>query len=85
MQADYINLTADGNLSRKSTSSCTSDSGEALENWQNRLHEVSIRRCTRITRYVRQVENEVRDFPTYEILPNLATFLTEFEGLIIES
>ena len=31
MQEDYINLTAYGNLSWRCTSSCTSDSGEALE------------------------------------------------------
>ena len=37
---DYINPTTDGKLSWQSVSSCTSDSGEALENWQNRLQEV---------------------------------------------
>ena len=52
MQEDYINPTTDGNLRWKSASSCTSDLGEALENWKNRLHEVSIRRCARVTRYV---------------------------------
>ena len=46
---DYINPTMDGNLRWRSTSSCTSDSGEALENWKNRLHEVSMRRCARVT------------------------------------
>ena len=35
LQEDYINSTAYGNLSWKSASSCTSDSGEALDNWQN--------------------------------------------------
>ena len=44
-----------------------------------------MRRCTRITRSVRRVENELRELPTYEGLPNLATFLTEFEGLVTES
>ena len=52
MKEDYINPTTDGNLSWKSASSCTSDSGEALENWKNRIYEVSMRRCTRVTRYV---------------------------------
>ena len=52
MQEDYINPTADGNLRWKSASSCTSDSREALENWKNWLHEVSMRRCTRIMRFV---------------------------------
>ena len=31
------------------------------------------------------MDNELREFPTYEVLPNLATFLTEFEGLVTES
>ena len=52
LQEDYINLTADGNLIWKSASSCTSDSREALDNWQNILDELSMRRCTRVTRYV---------------------------------
>ena len=82
LQSDYINPTADGNLSWRSTSSCTSDSGEALENWKNRLHEVSIRGCTRINRYVRWVETQSRELPTYEGLPNLVTFLREFEEMI---
>ena len=52
LKYDYINPTTYGNLSWRSTSSCTSDSGEALENWKNRLHEVSMRRCARVTRSV---------------------------------
>jgi hypothetical protein len=32
-QHDYINPTADGNLSWRSESACSSDSEEALENW----------------------------------------------------
>ena len=39
---------------------------------------------TRITRSVRWVEFEDRELPTYEGLPNLAEYLTEFEGLVIE-
>ena len=49
---DYINPIADGNLSWWSVISCTSDSGDALENWKNRLHEVSMRRCARIIEFV---------------------------------
>ena len=52
LQEDYINLIVDGNMSWKSASSCTSDLGEALENWQNILHEFSTRRCVRVTRSV---------------------------------
>ena len=85
LEEDHINPTTDGNPSWKSASSCTSDSGEALENWKNPLPEVSMRRCAKVTRFVRQAENELREFPTYEGLPNLATFLTEFESIVIES
>ena len=42
-----------------------------------------MRRCMRVTRSVQWVENELRELPTYEGLPNLATFLTNFEGLRI--
>ena len=66
MHEDHISPTADGNLSWKCASSCTSDLGEALENWKNRLHEVSMRRCARVTRSVRRVDNESRELPTYE-------------------
>ena len=72
-------------MSWKSASSSTSDSGAALENQKNRLHEVSMRRCARVTRSVQWVENELRELPTYEGLPNLVTFLTKFEGLVAES
>ena len=52
MQEDYINPIVDGKLRWKSSSSCTSNSGEDSEGWKNRLHEVSLRRCERVTRFV---------------------------------
>ena len=52
MHEYHISPTIDGNLRWKCVSSCTSDLGEALENWENRLHEVSMRRCARVTRPV---------------------------------
>ena len=55
------------------------DSGEALENWQNRLHEVSMQKCTKISKSVRRVGTQVCDLPAYELFPNLDTFLTEFK------
>ena len=61
MQEDHINPTVDGNLSWRCVSSFTSDSGEALKGWKNRLHEVSMRRCARVTSSVRRVENELRE------------------------
>ena len=74
-QDDYINPIVDGKLSWRSVRSCTSDSDEALENWQNRMHEVSVRRCTRITQFVQWVGTEESKLPTYKGLPNLVSFL----------
>ena len=82
LKDDYINRTVDGNLSWRSNSSCTSYSGEALENWKNRSHEVSMQRRTRVTHSVRRVGNQLRELPTYEGLPNLVTFVSEFEGKV---
>ena len=55
-----------------------------MENWKNRLHEVSMRICARITRSVRQVQTQSRELPTYEGLPNIANFLSEFEAMVTE-
>ena len=46
---DYIHPTVDGKLGWCSASSASSDSDVALENWQNRLHEVSFKKSGLIT------------------------------------
>ena len=43
-----------------------------------------MRKCTHITKSLRRVGTEVCDFPTYEELPNLDTFLVEFEVKVLE-
>ena len=40
-EKDWINPMADGVLCWKKDSECFSDSNEEIENWQNRLHDVS--------------------------------------------
>jgi len=52
---DYINPLADGNISWRGISSFTLDSDEGLENWKERLHEVLVRRCARITKSLRWI------------------------------
>ena len=42
---DYIHPTVDGELGWRSASSTFSDSNDALENWQNCMHEVSFKKC----------------------------------------
>jgi hypothetical protein len=50
---DYVNPTAYGVLSWRTITSYTTDSDIGLENWHQRLYEVSMRRCARIDRAVR--------------------------------
>jgi hypothetical protein len=78
-QRDYINPTADGNLSWRSDSACSSDSEEALENWHNKMYEVSTRRCARLTTEVRWISTTVSNLPTFDGLNPLETFLSNFE------
>jgi hypothetical protein len=81
-QHDYINPTIDGNLSWQSENACSSDSEEALENWQNIMYEVSTRRCATLTKVVHWIGKEVSNLPTFDGLNNLETFLAEFERIV---
>ena len=81
---DYVNPMTERKLNWHSVSSCTLNSGEALENKKKRLHEVSMRRLARITQSVRQVGREESEISTYEGLPNLTYFLTKFEDKVVE-
>ena len=71
-----MNPTVDGVLSWRSINSDMSDSVTKVENWQKRLHEVSTRRCARVTHIVRCVGTEVRQFSTFTEEDNLENFLT---------
>jgi hypothetical protein len=63
---DYINPTVEGVLSWRIISSCASDLEEALEHWQQRLHEVSTRRCAHITHTLCWIGAEVCDPLKYD-------------------
>jgi len=76
---DWVNLTADGRISWDLESSCTSESDEELEHWQNRLHEVSMMRCNMMTKSLRCVSSEVRSMPYYDGLTDVDKFLDAFE------
>jgi hypothetical protein len=65
-------------------SSCTSDSDEELEHWQNRLHEVSTLRCNMMTKSLRCVSSEVRNLPYYDGLTDVDKFLDAFEREVPE-
>jgi hypothetical protein len=72
----------DGNLRWRSDNACSSDSEEALENWQNQMYEVSTRRCARLTREVRWIGTTVSNLPTFDGLNPLEAFLSEFEASV---
>ena len=55
----YIHPTDDGEIVWCSTSSASSDSEDALENWKNHMHEVSFRKCGLITQSLCHVANEI--------------------------
>jgi hypothetical protein len=81
-QQDYIDPTIDGNLSWRSDSACSSDLEEALENWQNKMYEVSTRRCARLTQKVHWIGTTISNFPTFDGLNHLEAFLLDFEEIV---
>jgi hypothetical protein len=78
-QQDYINPTADGNLSWRSDIVCSSNSEEVLENLQNQMYEVSTRRCAILTREVHCIGTTVSNLPTFDGMNPLEAFLSAFE------
>ena len=76
---DYIHPTADRELGWHNASSASSDSGDVLENWQNRMHEVSLRKCGLITQSLCHVATKIIELLIYEGLLELSRFLEEFK------
>ena len=62
----------------------SSDSEDAMENWQNQLHEVSFRKCGLITQSLRCVAIETVTLPIYEGLVRLLDFFQVFEEKVFE-
>ena len=67
------------NISWRCDSSCASDSDVGLENWHNRLYEVSARRCAFMTKSLRWIGAEVKDIPSFHGLADVNDFLQQFE------
>jgi hypothetical protein len=72
----------DRNLSFRSDNACLSYLEEALENWKNKMYEVSTRRCARLTREFRWIDTIVSNFPTFDGLNHLEAFLLGFEEIV---
>jgi hypothetical protein len=62
-----------------------SDSDTGVENWEQRLHGVSTRRCARVTRVLIWIGTKVRHFPIFTKEENLENLLTEFESEVLDS
>jgi hypothetical protein len=76
---DYVNPTTYGALSWRSIISCASDSEEGLEHWQERMHEVSPRRCACMTLSLWWIGTKLCDPPRYDGLTDISLFIKEFE------
>ena len=72
---NYVSPIADGKMNWRSISSYSMYLGEVLENWENQLHKVSMRKCARITKSMQWVGTEVCDLPIYEGFPILEPLL----------
>ena len=81
-QDDYINPTVDGTLSWCYASSCASDSEAGLENWQNRMHDISGRRCVHLTKLLCWIGTKVCKVPTFDVLSNIQEFLQKYEAQV---
>ena len=55
-----------------------------MENWQQRLHKVSTRICTRIDHAVRWVGTEIREPPSFHGVNDLEALLTRYEDEVLE-
>jgi hypothetical protein len=56
-----------------------------LDNWQQQIHKVSTRRCTRINCVVRSVGTKIREPPSFHGLNDLEEFLTKYEEEVLEN
>jgi hypothetical protein len=82
---NYVNPTEYGILSWQRITSCVTDSDTGLENWQQRLHEFSTRRCARIDRIVRWLGTEIREPPSFHGVNDLEAFLAQYEDEVLEN
>ena len=74
-QSDYINPTTERNISWQCDSSCASNSEVGLENWQNRIYEVSSRRCVFMNKSLRRIGTKSNEIPSFHGLADVNDFL----------
>lgn len=79
-----MNPTTDGRILWERESSCTLDSNKEIEQWKNRVHEVTTLNCNMMVRSLWYVTTEVRELPTYDGLTVVDEFLSKFESAVRE-
>jgi hypothetical protein len=84
-EEDYVNPTIDEVLNWCNITSCATYSDTGLENWQQRLHEVSMRRCERIECAIRGIGIEIKEPPSFHTLNDLETLLTQYQDELLEN
>ena len=84
-EQDCVNPTTKGKLTWEHDNSCASNSEEELENWHNRIHEVSTRNCAQVTKSVFCMTSEVCNLPSYDVLGDVNIFLDEYEEQVPEN
>ena len=72
-------------LSWRYASSCTLDLEEGLDNWKNKMHDLSGRRCVQLTKSLRWIGTEVGQVPMFDGLSNNQEFLQEYEAQVPSS
>ena len=78
-QDNYINPIIDGTLSWRYARSCTSDSDESLENWQNQMHEILGRCCAHLTKSLPWIGSEVSQVPIFSVLSLVKEILNAYD------
>ena len=62
---DWVNPMTDERISWEHDSPCTLDSNDEIEQWQNRLHEVTTLNRNLMVRSLRRVMTKARELSTY--------------------
>ena len=83
-EEDWINPTFDGMQNQEKDRSCFSDSDGEMENWKNRLHDVSMMRCLKITKNFWCISSEVRELASFDGSGSVKEFLETLEKFIPE-
>ena len=79
-----MNSIADGIISWELESSYTSDSNDEIEQWHNRLHEVTTLNCNMMVILLRHVVREARELPIDTGATNMEELIDHCDKAILE-